>query len=67
MLDIVKEEMRQVREAIDDMWLDLTYDLDYLENLQSLYTLAESLVDGGHLEAAQYWLGHFWIKLGDSQ
>jgi len=67
MLDIVKEEIREVHNVLEDMWTDLTWDHGYLESLQELYTLAESLVDGGHLEAAQYWLGRFWIKLGESQ
>ena len=67
MLDMVKEEIREVHNILEDMWTDLTWDHGYLESLQGIYTQAESLVDAGKMEAAQYWLGRFWIKLGESQ
>lgn len=63
MLDTLKDEMQQVREALEDMWLDLSLDHDYLDDLQKLYDCAESLFDSGNLEAAQYWIHHFWTSL----
>ena len=67
MLDMVKDELRRVHDALEDMWLDLELDDGYLASLQGTYNCAESLFDSGNLEAAQYWLHQFWIKLGDSQ
>jgi hypothetical protein len=66
MLDMVRDELSRVHNTLEDMWLDLDLDDNYLASLQGTYNCAESLFDSGKLEAAQYWLHQFWIKLGDS-
>lgn len=63
MLDTLKDEMQQVHDALEDMWLDLSLDHGYLTDLQTLYNCAESLFDSGNLEGAQYWIHHFWNSL----
>jgi hypothetical protein len=63
---MVRDELSRVHNTLEDMWLDLDLDDNYLASLQGTYNCAESLFDSGKLEAAQYWLHQFWIKLGDS-
>lgn len=65
MLEMIQEEIRRAHDILEDMWLDLSFSHDYVENLQAIYTQAETLVDHGDYKSAHYWLNRFWINAGE--